>query len=206
LYGARAMAVFIKPGGVLGFFYIIGATLGLAGSLIGLIYFTAEQQKAKSASNWILAVALLFIGLLIALVALSYGGNPGGGAQLGTACIGQPGFSCSNPTINQSGVLSVSLGEGLGYSVHDFELACVSSSNALGNPDELGYQPVAANENWSSGETVSVNNLQCYPGTGSTSGMLRPIGSVFTGVIWMKSSTPGMQFLKVATVSVKSSS
>ena len=98
------------------------------------------------------------------------------------------------------------MAEGLGYSVHDFELACVSSSNALGNPSELEYQPVAANENWSSGETILVNTLQCYPGTGSTSGMLRPIGSTFIGVIWMKSNIPGMQFIKVATVSVKSTS
>ena len=73
----------------------------------------------------------------------------------------------------------------------------------------LGLQYIASN-NLVTGTTLNLQNLQCFPGTGGTSGMLSPIGSGFTGTIWMAYTATGgswtPQFVKIATVSAKSSS
>jgi hypothetical protein len=147
------------------------------------------------------------------------------GAQLGTSCIGQPGFSCSQPVISQAGNLSITVGQGIGYTTYNAQIACVSSANSV-SPSSLIYNAIEANgiivpgggaagytatsgNSISSGTTLTLPNIQCFPGTGANSPpFLTPIGSGFTGVIWLAYATTlggTGQYVKIATVSVKSS-
>jgi hypothetical protein len=149
------------------------------------------------------------------------------GAQLGTSCIGQPGFSCSQPIINQAGSLSFTLGQGIGYTTYNAMLSCVSSSNSL-SAASLPYNglsttgtsvasvtaPTATTQIGnaiSSGTTLSISGVICYAAAsgGYSATTLSPIGQPFTGVLWMSyATTQGgtPQFVKIATVSAKSSS
>jgi hypothetical protein len=155
------------------------------------------------------------------------------GASLGIACIGTPGYSCSLPSITQNGQLTFTLGQGTGNTNYYAWFACASTANAIATttPNNLQYGYIYANgqiqsayyqggnlalgsyvnsNNIVSSGTITISGLQCYPAAGGTTGMLSPIGSSFTGSIWMVFSaingqwTP--QFVKIATVSVKSSS
>ncbi len=146
------------------------------------------------------------------------------GAQLGTSCIGQPGFSCSQPVISQAGNLSITMGQGIGYTTYNAQIACVSSANSV-SANSLIYNAIEANgiiapggtagytatsgNSISSGTTLTLPNIQCFPGTGGYSSIgLSPIGSGFTGVIWLAYATTAGgtgQYVKIATVSVKSS-
>jgi hypothetical protein len=151
------------------------------------------------------------------------------GAQLGTSCIGQPGYSCSAPIISQGGTFSFTLGYAPGFTSYNVLLSCISSSNSAtpGNGQVFnaltasgtaatgavgsGTTFAGAAGSVSSGTTLSVTGLQCYPSTGNPNSpnFLSPIGTGFTGVIWAEyaSSIGGTaQYAKIATVSVKSSS
>jgi hypothetical protein len=144
------------------------------------------------------------------------------GAQLGTSCIGQPGFSCSSPVITQNGILSFTLGQGTGYSAYNAYISCVSSANSVGASAQT-YNVIYANgivstlnagqsNTLNTGSSLSISSLECYPGPGTAPlNYLSPIGTGFTGVMWLRynaSTTSGASnlYIKIATVSVKSSS
>jgi hypothetical protein len=168
--------------------------------------YTSKQTVKGFVINLIVTIALYCI-VLFAVGLLTINNSCESGAVLGTSCIGQPGFSCSSPVINQTGILSFTLGQGTEQTIYDLKLACVSSSNSVA-VQNLAYQTFNQSS-VTSGETVDVKGLQCYPYGGSTKGMLSPIGTAFTGVIWSTYTTsPGgtIQYVKIATVSVKSSS
>ena len=192
-----------------------------------------KGSRAQSAMEYLMTYGWAILIIAVVLAALFSLNVFNAGAQLGTSCIGRPGFSCSQPTITQSGTLSFILGQGVGYTTYNAQIACVSSANsvsanslifnALGGTGGLANGIVIAGgaaggsstttlaNQISSGTTLPITGLQCFPGTGAVSGtMLYPIGSAFTGVIWLAhSSTPTggqIQYIKIATVSVKSSS
>jgi hypothetical protein len=197
-----------------GFLYAVGATISIAGSIYGLAYTVKSQTLAASLR---LLSKIIIVGLVVLTIFLysvswlndNYGlGQPG--TELGASCIGQPGISCISPIITQNGSLSAKLGYDTGYTAYNPKLSCISVSNSV-SPKNLAYQDFISNGNLSSGETISVTNLQCYPTTGSTHGMLSPIGSEYVGTIWMEyytssANTASPQFIKVATFSVKSTS
>jgi len=187
-----------------------------------------RNARAQSAMEYLMTYGWAILIIAVVLAALFSLNVFNAGAQLGTSCIGQPGFSCSQPIINQAGVLSFTLGQGIGYTTYNTALACVSSANSISpssfvynaiySANAVGYQwnqaPAtyqAYSANVPSGTTLSVTGVVCYPGSGaySTTG-LSPIGSAYTGVIWMSyaTTTTGtpVQYVKIATVSVKSSS
>jgi hypothetical protein len=190
------LPVFLPPG--IGEFVILFVVLGAL-----IAYWIAEGSRVVRVASAVVTFALT----LLCFFALLFFTSSPGGPQLDTACIGQPGFSCNGLVINQSGVLSLTLGQGLGYGIYDTKFACVSAANALPS-DRLNYLSVS-NGTLNSGESFSITNLQCYPAIGSINSMLSPIGSSFTGAIWMQyklASNSTVQFAKVATISVKSSS
>jgi hypothetical protein len=196
-----------------GFFYAVGATISIAGALYGLAYMVQGQTLAGSLKllSKIIIVGLILLIFLYSISWLNdnYGlGQPG--RTLVPFCIGQPGVACTMPTINQNGSLSIKLTYSTGYTAYNPELSCMASSNSV-SPQDLAYQNFISNSSLSSGETISVTNLQCYPTTGPIYGMLSPIGSEYVGVLWMKyytspTNTTSPQFIKVATLAVKSTS
>jgi hypothetical protein len=198
--------IFACSGSYIGFdllfmcFPLILAAVSLVSS------YTSKQTIKGFAINLIVTIAIYCI-VLFAVGLFTINNTYECGADLGTSCIGQPGFSCSSPAINQTGILSFTLGQGTEQTIYDLKLACVSSANSVA-VQNLAYQ--AFNQSSVAyGETVDVKGLQCYPYGGSTKGMLSPIGTAFTGVIWSTYATsPGgtAQYIKIATVAVKSSS
>lgn len=189
-----------------------------------------ESQKrvsrAQSAMEYLMTYGWAILIIAVVLAALFALNVFNSGAQLGTACIGQAGYSCSQPIITQQGLLSFNLGQGIGYTTYDANFACIASSNSLSASSIIYYPfysngliqtPGAAGGGliWTSsnslynGQALSVQNLQCYPGIGGTTGMLSPIGNGFTGTIWMLysvgSSPTNKVFVEIATVSAKSS-
>ena len=186
-----------------------------------------RKSRAQSAMEYLMTYGWAILIIAVVLAALFSLNVFNAGAQLGTSCIGQPGFSCAQPVITQGGALSFQLGQGIGYTTYNAQLACVSSANSvsansliynsIGSAGAIlpggaaGYSTATVTMNSiASGTTLSISNLQCFPGTGALSGTgLSPIGSSFTGVIWMAYSTSAAgtgQYVKIATVSVKSSS
>ncbi len=193
-------------------------------SLFALANQNSTTKLRVFATQIVASIPIIVVVILASLFALNFFNGGGSGPSLGTSCIGQPGFSCSSPMITQGGVLSFALGQGLGQTVYNVSIACVSASDST-SPTNYIYNLVGASgsaysrmanpspsdsaTSISSGEQLTLTGLQCYPGTGSTSGMLSPIGSTFVGSIWMAySSSPGgsQTNVKIATVAVKSSS
>ena len=188
-------------------------------------------SRAQSAMEYLMTYGWAILIIAVVLAALFSLNVFNAGAQLGTSCIGQPGYSCSSPSITQNGLLSFSLGLGTGVSATYAWLSCASSANSA-TPSSMQYYFFDTNglvilnpnyqgsglglnygsgNNIGSGATLSVQSLPCYPATGGTTGMLTPIGSGFTGTVWMVFEAPGStswtpQFTKIATVSVKSTS
>jgi hypothetical protein len=170
--------------------------------------------------GWAILIIAVVLAVLFSLNVFN------AGASLGTACIGQPGYSCSAASINQAGMLTFTLGLGTGATAYNVFFSCASSANAL-SASSLPYNginsagtalagaaaaPAAAGSNtiYNSAQPT-IANIQCYPATGGqTTTMLTPIGTSFTGSIWMAYLTsPGtgsFQYVKVATMNVKSSS
>ena len=191
-----------------GFLYAVGAAISIAGVLYGLAYMVESQALAGSLKllSKVIIVGLIILTIFLYLISAAIPG----GEELAVSCIGQPGISCSNPIITQNGSLSVKLGYNTGYTAYNPELSCISASNSV-SPQNLAYQVFISDRNLSSGETISVANLQCYPATGPTYGMLSPIGAGYVGAIWMEyytssTNTASPQFIKVATFAVKSTS
>jgi hypothetical protein len=192
-----------------------------------------RSLRAQSAMEYLMTYGWAILIIAVVLAALFSLNVFNSGAQLGTSCIGQPGYSCSSPVISQNGALSFTLGQGSGFTAYSAYLACVSGSNTL-PPGSIAYYPFNQNglvqsssyqggtslttqealypsNNIANGGSISIQNLQCYPGPGvPTSGMLSPIGSSFTGTVWMAWGTGSpwtqVQYTKIATISVKSSS
>jgi hypothetical protein len=165
--------------------------------------------------GWAILIIAVVLAALFSLNVFS------GGADIGATCIGQPGFSCSQSEISSSGVLSLIFGQSVGYKTYNVLLSCVASSNSLSanllpfnsiGASGTGYPLTVAStgNTFSSGSTIPVTNLLCYPGSAAYSPTeLSPLGTSFKGVIWMSySATVGgpAQYVKVATVSGKSSS
>lgn len=177
-------------------------------------------QKAQSAMEYLMTYGWAILIIAVVLAALFSLNVFSGGANLGASCVGQPGFSCSQAEISSAGMLTLLLGQGIGYKTYNVLLSCVASSNSL-SANLLPYNSIGASgvgypltvastgNTFSSGSTIPVTNLLCYPGTGGYSPTeLSPIGTSFTGVIWMSyAATSGgpQQYVKIATVSGRSS-
>ncbi|MDE1865557.1 MAG: hypothetical protein KGH94_02875 [Candidatus Micrarchaeota archaeon] len=150
--------------------------------------------------------------------------------SLGNSCIGQPGYSCTSATITQQGVLTFTLGQGTGSTLYNVAFACTATSNAVFTPNSATYPfnaitsagvvqaaqystTVAASNSLISTGQLTISGLGCggpYTGTGSP-GPLSPIGTSYSGTIWIAYSTSSTTggtplFARVATFTTASSS
>ena len=107
--------------------------------------------------------------------------------------------------------------------VYNAQIGCLSITNSDQWWDTLTFNQISSTFVLQPGGTYAVSNqiqmeltlpltgLQCYPGaTGPPMGSVSPIGSSFTGIIWMSYSTSPtglpVQDVSVIRFSLKSSS
>ncbi|MDE1865556.1 MAG: hypothetical protein KGH94_02870 [Candidatus Micrarchaeota archaeon] len=213
-------AISLGAAGLLSLFSLVIALWAFIISLFALANQNSTTKLRVFLTQVVAAIPLIIIVVIVALFSLNLF-NTAGPRTL-SACIGQPGFSCTNPSINQNGHLTVEFGQGTGYTMYNVSVACVSSANATA-PQNLLYNQITAYgstvgspESASLASTTSLGigsqtmltSIQCYPASGPTLGMLSPLGSSFTGFIYIAyATTPGgtLQFVKAATMSVASS-
>lgn len=181
-----------------------------------------NPTKAQSAMEYLMTYgwAIVIIAVVLTIIYSLNVFNP----TPPTACIGVPGYSCSNPLISSAGVLSFTLGLAPGAAVYNVLFSCVAPTNV--NPSTITYNPIAANDMGQTavtspttasaynsiiggaGTTVSISKIQCYS-SGSTPAILPSIGTSFSGAIWMaytSAGTGGLNYVKIATFSAKASS
>ncbi len=154
--------------------------------------------------GWAILIIAVVLGALFSLGVFS------GSSLLGTSCIASPGYSCSNPILNNAGTLSFTFGQNTGSTIYNVELACAATSTGTGQPSSTalgggynslllsasgGGSPGLANgitggvstlvgNQLSSGQTVQISGWPCYGTTGSALGS-QSIGAAFSGFIWM---------------------
>jgi hypothetical protein len=186
-----------------------------------------RNSRAQSAMEYLMTYGWAILIIAVVLAALFSLNVFNAGSSLGTSCIGQPGFACTTPIISSAGVLSFTLGQGVGYTAYNVIATCISSASTLTTGttpfNVIGTAGAAygaavtsptvssSSNSISSGSTVTFSGVQCYSGTtGSTAATPTPIGTAFTGTIWLgyttTSGTAPLQYVKIATVAVKSSS
>ena len=190
--------------------------------------------KAQSAMEYLMTYGWAILIIAVVLAVLFSLNVFNAGAQLGTACIGSPGYSCSAPYLNSAGQLQLTLGLGTGATAYNVLFSCVSSANSL-TASSLPYNAITATGGTYAGAAAAVGattntialgsiasgaqptftGIQCW-GTsgGSAIASGSPIGTSFTGSIWMAyqpasggaqlSST--YQYVKIATLSIKTTS
>ena len=184
--------------------------------------------KAQSAMEYLMTYGWAILIIAVVLAVLFSLNVFNAGAQLGTACIGSPGYSCSSPFLSSGSLLQFTLGLGTGATAYNVLFSCVSSANSL-TASSLPYNAIWAQSgsgaaaiagaslagssslnSITSGSQPTIYNVECY-GTGGGAAIASgsPIGTSFTGSIWMVYNPTGgvpNQFVKVATLSIKTTS
>ncbi|MCL5106008.1 MAG: hypothetical protein M1331_01240, partial [Candidatus Marsarchaeota archaeon] len=154
--------------------------------------------------------AILIIAVVLA--ALDLLGVFNGSALISSSCLATPGYLCGQPimSVNTTGpnFLSFSFQQDTGATMYNVSFACAASSSSQGYPNadapNSGFVSLENISDLQSGSNVSVSGLYCY---GSNAKLFQdhPIGSVFSGTLWIKYSLPGfgIQFAKVAKIIAK---
>ena len=185
--------------------------------------------RAQSAMEYLMTYgwAILIIAVVLAALYSLNVFNAGASLGGGNPCIGQSGISCSKALLTSTGLLSFTIGNG-GASIFNAVFSCVATSNSV-SPTSIVYNAltsagagggtaatttaldVVMSANITNSQTLSISNVQCWPTTGTASSTFSPIGTSFTGQIWMaysptSATSPANQYVKIATIAVKSSS
>src|SRR5271169_2972658 len=87
-----------------------------------------KNSKAQSAMEYLMTYGWAILIIAVVLAALFSLNVFNAGAQLGTSCIGQPGYSCSSPSLTSYGLLTFTLGQGTGSTIYNAFFTCVSSA------------------------------------------------------------------------------
>jgi hypothetical protein len=195
-----------------------------------------KGSRAQSAMEYLMTYGWAILIIAVVLAVLFSLNVFNAGASLGTACIGQPGYSCSAITLNSKGLLSFTLGQGTGVTVNNAIFSCVASANTV-SPPYFAYNVITltgtATGSWGAPGTpaaflvagsqsanipnsqqLSITGVGCWPaGTGvqGSGNAWSTIGGSFTGSIWMGYSTASQpaavtNYVQIATLNVKSSS
>ncbi len=176
-----------------------------------------RKSKAQSAMEYLMTYGWAILIIAVVLGALfSLGVFKG---TVGSHCIAVPPFTCQTPTMTTAGVVSVPIGVAT-ESINVYAAACSSASSGTGYPlyGNIGVSPAGNNAlstvapslggtplpttpsgpvvlNAGTIETLIVSCLSSNTALAATS---YPIGSSFTGTIWLNyttgtSSTPIVQ-------------
>jgi hypothetical protein len=179
--------------------------------------------------GWAILIIAVVLAALFSLNVFNAGASLGGG----NPCIGQAGVACSAASLNHLGLLSFTLGNGGTSGFYNVMVSCEATSNSTTatalnfNSITAGgaaYGPASVNVggklptgsgNVPAASTLPISGVQCWPTSGSSIAIIgttySPIGTSFTGVIWIAYNTsggtgPANQYAKIATIATKSSS
>jgi hypothetical protein len=177
------------------------------------VYEPPEQKKASVVPKIFMAAVLALIAYFTIYVLLPSGILNAGILSL-PSCNPAYLFLCKNPSLSASGKINMDLGQAVGITMYNAELAC-EGNPAPNRGSGLNYMAldIAAsglqNNTLQNGEVVSVNNLQCYTGNGKPFGL----GLPFNGTILVNytlhpgppSSYNSWSNVKAASVSLRAS-
>ncbi len=188
--------------------------------------------KAQSAMEYLMTYGWAILIIAVVLGALFQLGVFSGGSLVGSACIAAPGFYCQNAALTNTAAsngLEFVFGQNLGIPIYNIAMACAATSNALGYPSGAAFNDIGPAGTWlstlgaggaslASGATISIgvssiaNNLPCIGSNGKPVGYGSPIGTTFSGFIWMNYTTSSgaaapvsnpWYTVKIATINTK---
>jgi len=141
----------------------------------------------KSQSTFIMIGWLVVITVVVVVVLLQIFGNPA--KVIGPTCVTQPGFVCSGPSMNTTGVVKVSFGQIVYSQIVITGTGCSKNLTGFTN---------------TSPTYIVVDSGQTLPLTFQCDQMAAKAGNVFSGYLWITydagtSSGLLMQFGKVIT-------
>lgn len=160
-----------------------------------------KRQDKKLILFFILAliIVVVIIEVLYALLPPTQAGN-------GLPCVASPGYVCQNMVLHTTGQLTFKLGQNTGITEYNLNIACASTANAAGYPNDgyMAFNSILANGNvnpnqslgtsLNSGQTININGISCAGPNGIQLGSV-PIGTTFTGFIWLNYTvSPGNNF------------
>ena len=198
---------------------------------------TNSKTRAQSAMEYLMTYGWAILIIAVVLAVLFSLNVFNAGAQIGTACVSTPGYSCSASYLNSAGQLTFTLGLATGVTVYNVLFSCVSNANTLiatslpfnaisinGNGNTIGasaapvYNGIAnqiALYTITSGSQPTFSGIQCWGANGGSAiSSGSPIGTSFTGTIWMAhtptsgatAANTAYQYVRVAKISTKSTS
>jgi hypothetical protein len=174
-----------------------------------------KKMRAQSAMEYLMTYGWAILIIAVVLGVLFSLGIFSGNNLLGTACIAYQGYYCANPILGSGGTLTVTLGQNFGTNYgSSSDPVIFSCGNQTSTPNNAGFMSsgtdnVIPGGELASGQTMSIDMICAGTGALGTVSALGasgsiPIGSAFTGAIWINYQTGGANVVgKVASVSVK---
>jgi len=134
--------------------------------------------KAQSAMEYLMTYGWAILIIAVVLGALFQLGVFSSASLLGSACIAQSGFYCSNPVLSTSGVLIVTIGQATGTTFTNTYVYFVPSGTTFSSSDPSAYIGTL-----NSGQQVNVN----IPlGVGSPYPSSYTIGTPLSGYLYLQ--------------------
>ncbi len=167
--------------------------------------FDFAKRKGQSAIEYLMTYgwAILIIGIVLAVL---FKLNVFSGQTfVSSQCNGIPGFPCSTPVLNQSGLLSITIGQVGSSPIYDVMLSCSASFNTSGEPSNAsswtlvqsngigipisqlagrGESPINGTV-MVSGQNLRIKGIPCYGSSGEPMASPSAIDTAFTGALWI---------------------
>ena len=137
-----------------------------------------SPAKAQSAMEYLMTYGWAILIIAVVLGALFQLGVFNSTSLLGSACIAQSGFYCSNPVLSTSGVLTVTVGQATGTTFTNTYVYFVPSGTTFSSSDPSAYIGTL-----NSGQEVNVN----IPlGVGSPYPSSYTVGTPLSGYLYLQ--------------------
>ena len=141
--------------------------------------------------------AVLIIGVILG--AMFNLGIFSSSSLAGTSCLGATGFTCQNPSMIPTGVITFLFGQATGKPMYNVQFECVASTGAnnLPNPSNAfnsmastgAMLPYSDSGNTlSNGQLITVSALQCYDTNGNLITSLA-VGAAYSGYVYINYTT-----------------
>jgi hypothetical protein len=165
-----------------------------------------KRIKAQSAMEYLMTYGWAILIIAVVLGALFSLGVFSGSSLIGTSCIAAPGYYCQNPVLDTSGTLTFSFGQNTGSTIYNVTICAEPESIS---PDTAYPFFGPTNPNCTTTAYNSLNSGQTVSPSITITGFSgKPVGTPFTGYVWMSyntnsQSSPSNLLAKVATIVVK---
>ncbi len=156
-------------------------------------------MRAQSAMEYLMTYgwAVLIIGVILG--AMFNLGVFSSSSLAGTSCLGATGFTCQNPSMIPTGVITFLFGQATGKPMYNVQFECVASTGAnnLPNPSNAfnsmastgAMLPYSDSGNTlSNGQSITVSALQCYDTNGNLITSLA-VGAAYSGYVYINYTT-----------------